>query len=355
MANISVSQLKTGESLQQHVYTAKGTLLFEKGRQLTGRDLEILKAFMIGVVTVTDKKEPAAESPQGAEGAAGSSPASWVRHYEEMIQFMRKLIQTVQSSGHGFPILEVRTRLEDLLRSSTAYNPLTFSYPVRDETDYLLHHSLKVALTSYQLAQWHRLPSKDWLQVALAGLLHDIGTARVDHAILAKKDKLTDSEREEVRRHTVYGYQLLKNVPALNEGVKLAALQHHEKENGGGYPLSIKGEQIHPYAKIVAIADIFHAMTNDRAYKRASSPFVALEQLFSDAFGNLDPALVHTFINRVTSLHTGTSVRLNNGRMGEIVFLDTANPTRPWVNVSGEIVNLSQERSLYILEVLSDR
>lgn len=357
MAKVMIGQLKLGEFLLQHVHTGKGTLLLEKGKQITKRDVEILRAFQIDAVAIVDKKETVS-TPASADDQKDANQAALsdlLYRYEEMVRFLGKLVRSVHSLGHGFPILEVRTRLEELLHGISAYNPLTFSYPVKDHTDYLIHHSLKVAMTSYLLAQWHGMPSKDWMPVALAGLLHDIGTGRVDPAILSKQSRLSNAELDEMKRHTVYGYQLLKNVPALNEGVKLTALQHHEKENGSGYPLGIKGEQIHPYAKLVAITDIFHAMTNDRAHKRAASPFLALEQLADEAFGNLDPALVHTFINRVTSLHNGMVVRLNNGRMGEIVFTDRANPTRPWVNISGEIVNLSMERTLFIVEVVGNQ
>lgn len=139
---------------------------------------------------------------------------------------------------------------------------------------------------------------------------------------------------------------------AINEGVKLTAIQHHEREDGSGYPLGIKGDKIHLYSKIVAISDIFHAMTSDRYHKKAASPYLVLDQLFTESFGKLEPALVQTFIQKVTQFHNGVLVKLNDKRIGEIVFSDRANPTRPWVNVNGQIINLTMERSLYIQDVI---
>src|SRR5690606_30313385 len=156
--------------------------------------------------------------------------------------------------------------------------------------------------------------------IALAGLFHDIGNVRIDAAILEKPSKLTSAELEEMRRHTIYGYQILKTVPSINEGVKLCALQHHEKEDGTGYPLALKGDKIHPYAKFVAVADIFHAMTGNRTYKKPTSPYLVLEQLMTDSFGKLDPAIVQTFVTKVTQFNQGTVVKLNDSRIGEIIF-----------------------------------
>jgi len=208
-------------------------------------------------------------------------------------------------------------------------------------------------MSCFMLAKWNGLPRKDWMQAALAGLLHDIGNAKIDKSILNKPTKLAPDEVEEMKRHTVLGYQLLKNVTAINEGVKLAALQHHERIDGSGYPLGLGSDKIHPYAKLVAISDIFNAMTMNRGYRNATSAYVVLEQILQDSFGKLDPAYVQTFIEKVTQFHNGTIVRLSDDRIGAIVFSDRSHPTRPWVSVNGTIINLTTERLLYIEEIMS--
>lgn len=146
---------------------------------------------------------------------------------------------------------------------------------------------------------------------------------------------------------------MLRNVTAINEGVRLTALQHHEKVDGSGYPLKLEGSQIHFYAKVVAVADIFHAMTLERAYRKAQSPYLVLEQIMTESFGKLDPVVVQTFIQKSTDLFNGTRIRLSDGRHGEIIFTDRANPTRPMIKVEGTIVNLMLERELYIQEIIA--
>lgn len=353
MAVVPVSQIKPGDRISEQVLTKRGNLLFEKGVVVTPREQEILRAFFISSVSIEGKADVSEAVPAKSEDVETPiTPLSPLQvEYESLLAMFRKVMFSLRSGG-TLPLLELRTRLEALLQHADQYHALKFIPRSMHLHDYLLHGSIRVALTSYQLAKWQGLPSKDWIPVALGGLLHDLGSAKVDENILEKKGVLTPSEIEEMRTHTVRGYQMLKNVAGLNEGVKLSALQHHEREDGSGYPLGMKGDKIHYYAKIIAIADIFHAMTSPRFHRQPMSPYLGLEQLQAQSFGKLDPALVQTFIQKMTEFSNGTLVRLSNGQIGAIVFSDRNQPTRPWVNVNGVIINLTMERSLYIQEVV---
>ena len=356
MAQVLLSKLKPGDKIVQDVQTPLGNTLFHKGVVVTSRELEILQAFQVRSVEVeaADKldKTVASEKKNEAEEEK-QAVSSFQAEYEETLQLIKRTFNNALS-GQSLPILEIRKQMEKLIGLIGEYNVLTYNPVGLKADDYWYHNSLLTGLTSYLLARWNGFAAKDWVQIALAGLLHDIGNTKVDRAILFKPNALTSEEREEVRRHTVNGYQLLKSSPALNEGVKLAALQHHEREDGSGYPLGIKADKIHPYAKIVAIADTFHAMTLNKVYKKAASPYVVLEEIRENAFGKLEPSYVRMFIERATQFHNGTVVKLSDGRSGEIVFSDRSQPTRPWVSVAGTIVNLSIERHLYIQEVISN-
>ncbi|GBG06937.1 HD family phosphohydrolase [Paenibacillus agaridevorans] len=352
MVAVAVAQLKMGDKIGEDVLTPLGGILFHKGRIITTKEMDILQAFLVNTVMVDygDAIPPEAQPAQAAQPV--QQPVTpFQQEYEKMIEVLRGLFNNYVT-GQGMPVMDLRVQLEKLLGRISEYKVLTFAPRVFQERDYLLHNNVTSAMTSYLIAQWGGLPQKDWMQVALAGLLKDIGNVRIDKSILSKPTPLTAVEQEEMKRHTVLGYQLLKNVAALNEGVKLTALQHHEKVDGTGYPLGIDASQIHPYAKIVSIADIFHAMTLNRGYKKAVSPYLVLEQILSDAFGKLDPGYVRTFVEKVTQFHNGTIVRLSDERIGEIVFSDRTHPTRPWVSIDGKIVNLVIERQFHIKEVL---
>ncbi|WP_337033619.1 HD-GYP domain-containing protein [Paenibacillus illinoisensis] len=367
MGLITLSEVKPGLKLGNDVHTVRGNVLFQKGKVILPKDVEVLRAFMIHQIDIEQERlgtngagTKAAASPSGEKNGdqtgkgsiAVSSPAVSSLHeeYEKMVGLTRNAFQS--SLAAELPVYELRTQLEALFVHLKQYNVLTFSPRVMQEHDYVYHHAVLSAMTSYQLAQWIELPSKDWMQVAFAGLFHDIGNSKVDPQILHKPTALTASEQEEIRQHTKYGYQVLKQAKAINEGARLAALQHHEKVDGSGYPLQLSGTQIHIYAKIVAIADIFHAMTLEKIYRKAQSPYLVLEQIKSEAFGKLDPAIVNVFIQRSTQIHNGIRVKLSNNQIGEIIFSDRDHPTRPMVSVEGTIINLMQQRQLYIQEVI---
>lgn len=356
MAAVTLSHLKLGDKIGEDVLTPLGGILFQKGKIITPKEIEILQAFLVQNIVVeassTSNKshEDAADEP--VQEMAPLVVASDLHdEYDKMLEVLRQVFNSFVA-GQGMPVMDIRKQLEKLLEHVKSYNVLTFIPRRFTERDYLLHNGVTSALTSYLIAQWTGFPQKDWMQLAFAGLLHDIGNVRIDKAILSKPNALSAEEKEEMKRHTVLGYQLLKNVAALNDGVKMAALQHHEKVDGTGYPLGIDATKIHPYAKIVAIADIFHAMTLNKAYRKAASPYLVLEQIQSDAFGKLDPAYVSTFVEKATQFHNGIVVRLSDERIGEIVFTDRTHPTRPWVSINGTIVNLTVERHLHIKEVL---
>ena len=352
MPSIHLSQVKLGDKITQDVQTPLGGILFHKGKVVTIREVEILNAFLIPNVQI--------EARQGAVEQVGTLPAESVsvrektslqKDYDALLELLKTIYRQF-TTGQSLPILEIRTGLEALLQHIKEYNVLTFLPQVAAEEDYIFHNSLMSAMTSYLLGQWVGLPQRDWMQVAMAGLFHDIGNVKIDKGLLQKPSSLTLEEIEEMKQHTVQGYQLLKTVPGINEGVKLTALQHHEKVDGSGYPLGVTGEHIHPYARIVAIADIFHAMTLKRSYRKAASPYIVMEQIQKESFGKLDPTYVQTFIEKATQFHNGMIVRLSDERIGEIVFSDRTYPTRPWVSIQGNIVNLTTERQLYIQEIL---
>ncbi|OGX61566.1 MAG: HD family phosphohydrolase [Paenibacillus sp. RIFOXYA1_FULL_44_5] len=347
-----MEKVKPGECLQEDVNTQSGNILFYKGKVITARDIEILKAFFIKMVTVGEDNpanaSPTAENP---ENDAAPLPTTFLIDYEKMIHLMKKVF-SLASSGNALPILDVRMQLEKLLEKINLDIILFFHPRGTKQDDYLFHKSIRVAMTSYLLAKWTGMQTKDWMPVALGGLLHDIGNAKVDFAVIEKKGKLDVNEFDEMKKHTIIGYHILKNVAAVNEGVKLCALQHHEKEDGSGYPLGLQSEKIHPYAKIIAISDIFHAMTSDNFYHQAVSPYLALEQMVKESFGKLNPAVVQTFLNKIADFHQGTVVQLNDKRTGQIIFTDKSNPTRPMINSNGEIINLVLHRNLYIEKII---
>ncbi|MCR8844378.1 HD-GYP domain-containing protein [Paenibacillus sp. SC116] len=381
MSMLPIAQIKLGDCLSKDVSSELGGIIMPKGRVLTERDIEVLDAFMIKHVYVNSKKR--IESAKPAPAKTPVSKDQQTKPAEQLLEMdtaeldtktpsidqpfhlawteLAKLMSQVlnMARANQVPTMEMRKLLRPLMEQIKEYKPLAVQIYIKEidqdlSTNFLIHKSIAVALTTYLIGHWNGCSEKEGMQIALAGLLHDIGKVKVDEDVLRKKESLTEVEQTEVRRHTLYGYEILRSANMITEGVKLAALQHHERLDGSGYPLRIMSDQIHPYAKMVAIADMFHAMTQNRSYRKAASPYVVLEQLHRQAFGKLDPQMVQVFIQKLTLLTQGTIVQLNDGRTGEIVFIDSIYPTRPWVSVEGTIIRLAEERQLHIEKVISE-
>ncbi|MEC1397605.1 HD-GYP domain-containing protein [Peribacillus simplex] len=181
--------------------------------------------------------------------------------------------------------------------------------------EYTYRHNIGVGIIATYLGMKHGLSKENLSALTLAATLHDVGKTRISDSILEKPGKLTAAEYEEMKRHTIYGYELLKNIPGISPSLALTALQHHEREDGQGYPLGLKGNDIHHHSKIVAIADVFHAMSSSRVYHQAMPFYKVIEQMNSDMFSKFNPEILLEFVSRLMSTLVGKEVMLTNGQL----------------------------------------
>ena len=218
--------------------------------------------------------------------------------------------------------------------------------------DYLFRHSVNVSTLCALMGKWLNLPQKDILLLTYSGILHDIGKCQIPAKILTKPGPLTNAEKDICNKHTNYSYELVKKIPFLDPSVAIATLLHHEREDGSGYPLGLKGNSIPLFAKIVAIADMFDAMTSNRVYKEKECPLDVLEEIKDEIFSKLDPSIASLFINNILTYHIGEIVELNNGKLGKIIKIDANNISKPWIEIDNNFIDLSAQRELKIKDVL---
>ncbi len=182
-----------------------------------------------------------------------------------------------------FFIFQGRNPLFDLL------NVMSFDYST-------FTHSVNVSTLSITFANYLGIKESDKLIILGTGaLLHDIGKTKIPEAILNKRGSLTDDEMNLIKKHPQWGYDLMKKADILPEESLIPILQHHEREDGSGYPNNLQSDEIHLYGKIVGIADVFDAMTTEKIYRPAIETFPALKEMFEKESG-LDSKLVEDFI-----------------------------------------------------------
>lgn len=199
--------------------------------------------------------------------------------------------------------------------------------------DYTFEHSINVCVISLVIGINLNYSMDKLREVGAGAMLHDIGKLRISREILKKPSGLTDEEFNEIKKHTIYGYQILKDNRNISEIAAYIALSHHERHDGNGYPMQLKGNEINEFARIVAVADVFDALSSDRVYRKKLSPQEIIEYITETGSHHFDPEVVDKFINLVTMYSIGTKVILNTGERGVVVANNRGLPLNPVVRV----------------------
>ncbi|MRX74011.1 HD domain-containing protein [Bacillus lacus] len=363
---VELYQIQEGSIAAEDVFLQSQYPLLLKDTVIDENILSILKMFMVKELEIESylvSGEPV-RSTSGAstkenkqiretEESSKAADFSFSKAYEAALSEYQNLFAGWQA-GARIDISKVRQFLIPLIDLGLANNEdILKMHFLSNSEDYIYHHSLSVALLSSLLAKKLDYQQGDIYQVAFGGFFADCGMARIPSSILSKKAALTEQEYKEVKQHPVLSYKMLKDVPALQEGAKLAALQHHEKMDGSGYPLGIKGQKLHPFSKIVALSDSFQAMVSARSYRRKESPFKALEEILHAEFGRYDLTAVNMLKKELMKISTGSRVMLSDGSKAEIVFIEENLPTRPIIKLESEsIIHLKDKPELYIEAIL---
>ena len=193
-------------------------------------------------------------------------------------------------------------------------------------------------MTVYTLALAVKLGynERELLEIGIGALLHDVGKMAVPLEILNKPGKLTKEEFEVIKTHPKVGYDMLKDLPNISLLTAHCALQHHERINGSGYPYGLKGDEIHEYAQIIGIADVFDAVTSHRSYRKPMLPHEALELLYSGVGTLYDIRYIQEFNQTIAVYPIGLTVVLSDGRVGIVVKQNKGLSTRPVVRIVKE-------------------
>lgn len=253
------------------------------------------------------------------------------------------------------PLTEIKQTVIPIIQTASEI-PQFFHlfYKLQSADDYTYRHNIGVGVIATLIGKWLSLSEEDLHDLTIAATLHDIGKTKIPTEILNKPGKLTKAEYETVKKHTIYGYEILKNTQGINHEISLVALQHHEREDGKGYPFNLQGSKISYYSKIVAVADVFHAMSSNRVYHDATPFYQVIKQMNEDMFGKLDSTILMPFLQQIMNALIGHQVLLTDGKIGVIKFINPYDLLNPLVEVSDTIIDLSIQKSIQIERVLSE-
>ncbi len=357
---ISINEILPGMKAFGDVYNELGFLIFNSGFVLKRSSITKLALYGVKSIIVEipddmdydsiDIKHIHKESEYNKKVKSNPNFNNFVKVYEKNQQEVTNSINAV-SNGEIRATNNFISITDDVYKTFKTNSEL-FSFleniPIDDVT---YTHSLNVSIIAKAFGKWLNLESKMINDLGIAGLLHDIGKTQIPKSILDKPGKLTPEEYEEIKKHPIYSYQLASK-QNLNDNILKGILMHHERYDGSGYPEGIKGEQINLFARILAIADVFEAMTATRAYRSKICPFKVFSILESESYINFDPSIIHKILDNMACSYLGATVKLNTGQDAKIIFINK-NVSRPIVEINGSIFDLSMEdkKEIYIEEM----
>ncbi len=366
--NCATKELRPGMVTLDDVRTPSGQLIINKDTVLTAALISRIGFYKIPSILVsvpeTGAKQldiPASQPvphPQPSAVTAPSYSQKVVRSKEfQTFQIdYSKLLVSIHNSFAGYVFRGQPLMVDSLLADVNAlYNSRKTSlelfdmlHNMRSNNDSVYAHCLNVALISRRIGRWLNLEAEDLDVLTLAGLLHDIGKLQIPTEILNKPGKYTDGEFSLVKQHTQFGYDLLKKLP-LDTRIKRAALSHHERCDGNGYPSGLAQDELDDFTLIVAIADVYDAMTAARAYRAPLCPFQVIDNFEKDGLALYPPKLILTFLKHIANTYQNNRIMLNDGRAANIVMLNDKHLSRPLIQLmDGTCIDLSTTPSLHI-------
>lgn len=355
-----VEDLRAGMVVGKAIYDNFGNTLVEEDVVLTNRLIVNLLDRCGDYVYIVEEPKPV--EPEFSKVKAIRDlhvlDGSYVVKYRHVFERLQRLFMAARETKviAANELKEIVDEVEYL--SVKDYSKaITQIHNIPREGDYLVHHSIRVAILLGVMGQWLHFKPAELKKLIMAGLIYDIGKTQVPQDILDKPGKLTELEMELVQTHSSLGFELVhKNRLTGNYEVLCGILQHHERLDGSGYPENLPAEDICEFARLLAIADIYDAMAATTSYAAPKSPFMIFNTLADDMAGNkLDTKYGVLFIKHMRRCLNGNWVRLTDNVDGKIIYVDEGDMrAQPIVQTAdGQFIDLNKTTDLQIANLLT--
>lgn len=347
--------LKSGMELAKPVYGKDGEKLLHGGVILTSSYIKNLQKKNIPAVYIDDEISDGIEVEDAID----------LEVKVQAVETIRKVfdnMSTKKNNSRNFcnrSNKDIKNTIYGIMNNLKENNGSLFNMVEIMSKDLATYnHCVNVAVLTIMTARTLGLNEKQIVDIGMGALMHDIGYSNVPSEIINKPGQLSDEEFEVIKRHTIYGYEMVKEDSDVSAIIKTIILMHHERLDGSGYPLRIKGDKLNKYVRIVSICDMFEALTSDRVYRERMPVYKALELLSSKTISQLDLEIYKHFIKNIAIYPQGTGVLLNTGEKGLVVENNRNNPTRPKVriifnsegsfHVGFKVIDLMEEFTIFI-------
>ncbi len=339
MRLIPIELSKPGDYLAKTIFDNDGRVLLREGVMLTEIFLIRIKRLKIYSIYINDKYSDIMiedvikpELRQNAIKAIKETFYSFEKYslHSNNINFNEKKFSKEKQS-YFESIGNIAKDIIDEIISKK--NVMINLVDIKSMDNYTYQHSVNVAVISLVLGVQLQLNQNELYTLCMGALIHDIGKVLIPKDLLLKPGPLTDEEFKIMKLHTTKGYDYLKGSLDISAPARIVALQHHEKMNGFGYPDNIKDKSINKFARIVAIADVYDALTSDRPYRKAMSPNDAVEYILAHGDTQFDYDMVKAFSKAVVPYPPGTLVKLSTGDTAVVTAVFPNFALRPEVKI----------------------
>ncbi len=357
MSRVDTDKLKPGMVLHSDAYNYNDKLVLPEGLVLNEKAIEKLRQNGITSVMIDDEAGavPAAEDTENSYAARLRATPEFKKYKEDFEQTVQVMSQTMNDVVTKNAPLEADKLVDEAMSilhpPGGDINVFDMVHNMRQYDDITFAHSLNVGLICNVFAGWLGLSEPEIRLATECGIFHDIGKMTIPEEIIKKPGKLTDGEFAIIKTHPVEGYKILMKYD-VDDHVRQAALMHHEKCDGSGYPLGLKSDAIDYYAKMVCIADVYEAMTANRKYRDGLCPFTVIEAFEDEGLQKYDTAMIMTFLKKIVDTYMMNRVGLSNGLEGDIIFINKQRLSRPLVKCGDKYIDLMVEKDLRIERLL---
>lgn len=303
--------------------------------------------------------DPFISSSQQAENPEEETVLEESREtYNKLFEFVKGVMKAARAEN-SYSLEQGYRVISDILEDPNILDCLcanTLAY--QSPSDLLVYHSINVFICSVKIGTALGYDRRQLSELGIAALLHDIGMTKVPEQIISKTNQLSDEEFNAIKQHPIYGHEIIIKLGKEYMWLAEVVLQEHEREQGQGYPKGIQGDEIHDYAKIIGVADVYEALTHPRPHRRKALPYEAIEEL--KALFSLK--ILKAFLTQLTMYPMGCYVKLNSNVIGRVTAVNPDSPLQPVIEAvcdsqgspsePGQIINLSREPFLHIVECL---
>lgn len=316
-------ELLTPDMKIARAVTNRDALILPAGRSNVTRYIPNLRNMGIEYVYVEDGKSEDIEIPDAVSEETRANCKLVLQNSMQQFSASDKIeFKSLQTC--------IDSVITDILKNPDVQVSLS---DIASNDEYTFTHSVSTMVYSLMIGRKLGYSESMMQTLGLGTLLHDIGKLIIEKEVMFKEGKLTKEEYEYVKMHSLYGYQTLRRFADMPEQARLIAYTHHERLDGSGYPRGLSGEEINEFSRIVAIADVYDALTTTRCYRKKWPAHKAMEFLYEKSETEFDHILVGLFTQQLAVYPNGSLVKLSNGCIALVCRQNRSMPLRPVVRV----------------------